>query len=130
MKSSLSIAIQTIEPSGLLFESEEKPETFPVIADLINAEECRFIGPVRILGRIHRREDLIEVTGSVKITVRLACSRCLNDFETSLSEPFSFTFSQQGPESLSVPQPAEKELTADEFGLIHYPSPLRTNHRR
>jgi len=116
MKSSLSIPIQPIEPSGLSFETDEKPEVFPVIAELVNAGECRFTGPVHIEGKAERTQDLITVTGTVRIEVRLSCSRCLKDFGTSLSETFSLTFSQKVP----LAEPVEKELTADEIGLIRF----------
>lgn len=120
MKSPLRIAIQSIEPSGLSFETEERPETFPVIADLIAAGECRFTGPVRIAGRADRARELIDVNATVRADIRLSCSRCLNDFQTVLSENFSVTFSQERPQPDNVPEPVEKELTADEFGLIRF----------
>jgi uncharacterized protein len=120
MKSPLCISIQAIEPSGLSFEFEVRAETFPVIADLIDSGECRFTGPVHIEGRADRTQDLIEVIGSIRAGIRLSCSRCLNEFETVLSEDFALTFSQERPQPDSVPEPAEKELTADEFGMVYF----------
>lgn len=120
MTSSIILSIQALEPFGHSFESEERPEAFPVIAELAETGECRFIGPIRIAGRAHRTEDLIAVTGTVRIDIRLSCSRCLKDFEMSLSEDFSVTFSRQIPRPDGTPQPAEKELTADDFGLVHF----------
>ncbi len=120
MTSSLSIPIQSMEPSGLSFESEENPESFPVIAELVKTGECRFTAPIRIAGRADRIQDLIEVSGTVETNVRLSCSRCLADFETTLSESFTLTFRPSTPESAKVVEPAEKELTADESGLIRF----------
>jgi len=128
MKSALHIAVQSIEPSGLSFKTEERPEAFPVISELIAAGECRFTGPVRIVGRADRIQDLIEVKGTVRADIQFSCSRCLNDFETILSENFSVTFRQESSQAENVQQPAEKELTAEELGLIHFRGELIDLH--
>lgn len=120
MKSSLYLAVQSIEPSGLSFETEEKPEIFPVVAELIHTGECRFTDSIRIAGTAHRIQDLFKVTGTVRTGIRLSCSRCLNDVEASLSEKFSLTFSREVPQADPVAEPSEKELTVDEFGLIYF----------
>ena len=120
MTSSLCIPIQSMEPSGLSFQSEENPESFPVIAELVKTDECRFISPIRITGRADRIQDLIEVSGTIETRIRLSCSRCLADFETTLSERYSLTFRWETSEADKTVEPAEKELTADEFGLIRF----------
>lgn len=120
MKSSLTIPVQSIELSGFSLESEEEPETFPVIAGLINSGECRFSGPIQLTVKADRTQDLVIVTGTVKILIRLSCSRCLNDFEMSLSENFSLTYRHEIPQMNRVEESTEKELTADEFGLIYF----------
>jgi uncharacterized protein len=60
------------------------------------------------------------VSGTVRAGVRFSCSRCLKNFETVLSENFSVTFHQERLPSDRDSEPLEKELTADDVGLIHF----------
>lgn len=119
MKDSLIIPVQIIEQAGLSLACEEKPEAFPVFAELIRNGEFVFTAPITIAAEVDRVRNLIKTAGTVKTSIRLLCSRCLNESEIAISGEFSFTFSQEAPKRDDTADAAEKELTAGEIGLIH-----------
>jgi len=121
LKDSLIIPVQTIEQTRLSLACEEKPEAFPVFAELIRNGELVFTGPVTIAAKVDRVQDLIKAAGTVKTSLRIMCSRCLNEFEATMSDEFSFTFSKEIPKKDGTADTGEKELTAGEIGLIHFP---------
>ena len=120
MKDSLFIPIQTIEQTRLSLACEEKPEAFPIIAELIRNGELVLTAPITIAAEVGRVQNLIKAAGTVKTSIRFLCSRCLNEFEIAISSEFSFTFSQEASKRDDTADTAEKELTAGEIGLIHF----------
>jgi uncharacterized protein len=116
----LRIKVDKVEDSGTWFDFQEKPEAFPVIADMIKTKECIFTAPISIHLKGTRIGEIIEVEGNIETCVRLACSRCLNEFETTLESRFDLTFT---PEASAIEDEfieEELELKPEDLALIHY----------
>ncbi len=101
-------------------EFEEKPEAFPVLTNMINTNGCVFLNPIKTRLRAYRIGDIVGVEGYFETAVRLACSRCLSEFETSITSHFTLTYMQENPDRLNKLPDEEVELKPDDIGLIPF----------
>jgi len=114
----LRIRIEEIKEEGLALETEEAPEGFPAVAEIVEAGDCVFLSPLHTRLRLVRVGEMVEVEGSVESIVRLGCGRCLVDFEYPLVGRFALTFAHELPEITDEEGSEEVELSAEEMGLI------------
>ena len=114
------IHIERIKEEGLVLEFEERPESFPVLAEMIQKGECEFVAPVRTALRAIRIDDMVEVEGNIDTSVRLTCGRCLKEFEIPLKTPFALTFAHQGAGTKENYDRDNVELSAEDMGLIYF----------
>jgi uncharacterized protein len=115
------IRVEELMAGKLNIEFEETPETFPVLAEMIDTGICEFLAPLKTALRAQQIGDMVEIEGSISTAVRLSCGRCLQSFETPVESSFTLTYKQTEPnpdESGSGQQ--ELELTAEDMGLIYY----------
>ena len=113
----MRIHLDQIEENGLSLAYSEPAETFPVLAELIQNEECEFTKPVDINLQVNRVSDMVNVTGDLKTTVRLACDRCLGEFNAELESDFSLTYSRDFEEAPEE-DGDELELSPEEMGMM------------
>jgi len=97
-------------------EFEEDAETFPQLHELSRDGECVFLGPVKTHLRIYKVENMVEVAGFVDVEIRMACSRCLDEYQTGIRGDFSLTFTKELPHIDADDD--EVEISAEEMGLI------------
>ncbi|MGD8762917.1 MAG: DUF177 domain-containing protein [Desulfobacteraceae bacterium] len=117
----MRIHLDQLTERELLLEFEEKPETFPVLADMIKQKECDVLVPIKIRLRIYQISDIIEVEGNLETRVRLFCSRCLQAYETQLASRFDLTYTRSIPEDIEASDhQKELELKAQDLGLIFF----------
>ena len=114
------ISVHVIDEAGISLEFKEKPETFPVLAEMTESEDCKFLAPIRTRVRVVRIRHMIEVEGTVETEIHLACSCCLKPFQTPLTDRFSLAFTQEVSADEEQTDPLEKKLSAEEMGLIHF----------
>lgn len=114
----MRINVNQILDDGLFLEFEEKAETFPVLAEIIQSGEYEFLAPLKTSVRAIRVRDIVEVEGSIETRIRLNCSRCLKLFEMPLSSRFALTYTQHLPESAEAEVEEGLELSADEMRTI------------
>lgn len=114
------IRVEDIKGEGLLLDYEEGVEDFPTLVEIEAAGEYGFPSALSIHLRAQRVQEMIEVEGEVGTRVRLSCSRCLKEFETTLTARFSLTYSQELPEVASESDEEEVEISAEEMGLIPF----------
>jgi uncharacterized protein len=113
----MRIRIDDIKENGLTRDLCEAPETFPALADL--DDSAAIVDPLQIHLRAIRVSDFIEVEGSIKTRLRIACSRCLSEFETPLDVPFALTYTRNLPEIDTDAADEEGiEIDAESMGLI------------
>ena len=114
----MRIRIDKIPEHGIFLAFEENPKTFPVVGKIAEDGGCEFISPISFRLRAVRVHELVEVEGKFKTTVRLSCSRCLEDFETTLQSRISLNYTQELPEVFGTAKEEDIELTAQDIGPI------------
>ena len=114
------IHIEQIKDKERAFYFEEKPESFPALANLIKNGECQFLAPVKTHLRASLIRDLVEAEGSIETRVQLACSRCLNDFQYRLQSEFAITYTREIRETDTELTNTEIELRYEDMGLNYF----------
>jgi len=112
------LRIEDIKEKGLTLDFVEDPSEYPVLSEMAKKGEGDFRTEVRTHVRAQRIGDLVEIDGRVETTARLACSRCLQDFEKPLSGGFSLAFVRELPAVHDEEGGEEVEVSAEEMGLV------------
>ena len=115
----MRVHLDQLHQRELLLEFQESPETFPVLADMIEQKECDVLDPIKVRLRVYQVSDIVEVEGDLETRIRLFCSRCLRAFATPLTSRFDLTYTRSisGDSDMSEHQ-QELELKAQDLGLI------------
>jgi uncharacterized protein len=116
----LILHIDQIKSKDLYLDFEEKPEAFPVLAEMIQNRECEFLDPLKVSARAFRIRELFEVEGHFQTRVRLICSRCLKNFDSLLASGFALTYTREAPGLGAEPTEEEVELRVEEIGLMYF----------
>ena len=101
-------------------EYEEQAEAFQVLREMIKTGACSFLKPIKTRLRAYRIGDIVEVEGNFQTDVILECSRCLNEFETTLTSRFALTYWQEPPDNQNKSTGEDVELTPHDIGLIPF----------
>lgn len=112
--------IEQIGAEGLDLRFEEEPLQFPVLAEMINRGECKFLAPIKISLRALRIAERVQVEGDVHTTVGLPCARCLKVFETDLKSHFTLTFTTRLEEVETAADQDELELRPEDINRIYF----------
>lgn len=113
----LTFQWDAIKANGLALDQQLELSRLPELSALEGEGEYRFLSPLSVGLRIDQAGDLLEVTGDIRLTVEVTCSRCLGRFETQLETDFELSLARELP-SVTDEDGTEVELTADEMGLI------------
>ncbi|MCW8858984.1 MAG: DUF177 domain-containing protein [Deltaproteobacteria bacterium] len=89
---------------------------FPELLAIAQQDGPQYKEPLEFYLRFQRTGSLVEVDGRVDAVVRLRCGRCLQIFESSISETFALTFTPQSQET----EEEDLELEVEQLGLITY----------
>jgi len=116
----LLIRIDEIKDDGLALEREAAADSFPALAEVEASGECVFAAPLAIALRVYRVGEMIEVEGAIQTRVRLACGRCLVEYDEPLASRFTLTFARELPDVSDDSEEGEIELSAEEMGLIPF----------
>jgi uncharacterized protein len=114
------IHIEQIKDIERNFTFDEKPGSYPALANLIKNKECEFLAPVRTQLRATRIGDIFEAVGSVQTRIQMACSRCLSDFQFPVQSKFALTYTREVPETDAEMTDTEIELRYEDMGLIYF----------
>ena len=115
----MKIRTDNIPEEELFLEFEESPESFPVLGEMRLAGEAEFISPIKMNLSARLISAIVEIEGTLATSVRIPCSRCLNEFEILLKSSFALTYTQDvygGKAEAGV----EIEITEYATGLIPY----------
>lgn len=93
----MKIRIDELKGRVLHREDTEPVEAFPILAEM-NGVDCTFLTPVEIAVDVRREPDHIRVEGVAGTRIKTACSRCLDEFETSLESRFTIFFREDDAE--------------------------------
>jgi len=116
----LILHIEQIKDKDLFLEFEEELEVFPVIAEMIENRECEFLGPLKIKVKAFKIRDFYEVVGNFQTRIRVTCSRCLKDFDTSMKSDFELTYTKELPGLPEISDEEEVQLKVEEIGLMYF----------
>lgn len=116
----MQIHIDQLIDAELRLEFEEKPENFPVLAEIIKKGEMDFPVPVKTRLRVFRIGDIIEVEGLFETAIRLVCGRCLKEFETQLASEIALTYTRENPALMEDLSRDEIELSPEDAGLMTF----------
>ena len=79
-------------------------------------EEFRIAAPVDLEVEAHKDSNKVRLTGRVRTTLQLACSRCLEPFDVPVDSPIDALFL---PLSSNVGE-GEREIGSDDLGVSYY----------
>jgi uncharacterized protein len=116
----LILHIEQIKDKSLSQNFEENAEAFPVLADMVQNHECEFLEPLKIRIKAFRVRELFEVQGAFQTRIRLTCSRCLKDFDTSFRSDFELTYSKELASITETSVEEEVELRVEDIGLLNF----------
>ena len=119
-KKNLILHVEQIKDKEFFHEFEENPQDFPILAKMVKNREIEFLTPLNIRLKAFRIRELYEVQGTFSTSVRLACSRCLKDFATTLASEFELTYTKEIPGLMDVLDEQEIELKFEEIGLLYF----------
>lgn len=88
----MKIIVDHIQEKPIHLHIEEPAGSFPVLSQMQKAGECSFAGPVMGDVDVVREFDHIRVSGRVKATVSLQCSRCVETYNTDIDSAFTIIF--------------------------------------
>jgi uncharacterized protein len=89
----------------------EEVASYPTLAALQESGECSFLAPLQLRLTVAREYDHIRAEGEVETRVRLACSRCLTEYEAAIVSPFTIFYIP----SVGGSQDEEVELTEQDL---------------
>jgi len=114
----MRIHVDQIKDSGLLLSYAEPAESFSVLSQLERDDECHFLTRIATRLQVTRISDMVKVDGELKTSVRLACDRCLNEFETDLESVFTLTYCRDVSDEPDGED--EVELSPEDLGLLAF----------
>jgi uncharacterized protein len=116
----LTLHIEQIKDKNLLQDFEENAAAFPTLADMVQNHECEFLEPLKISIKAFSVRELFEVRGAFQTRVRLTCSRCLKDFDTSLKAEFELTYTKELASITEASAEEEIELRVEDIGIQYF----------
>ncbi len=112
------ISVDEVKEAGLLLEYEEPLTAFPVLVEIAESGSCQFVGPVTVQIKVFLVHDMVEVEGQATARATFTCSRCLKEFELSVSSDFALTYCRELPQIEVDDHEEGAELSAEDMGLI------------
>ena len=116
----MTLHIEQIKDKNLLQDFEENAEAFPILADMVRNHECEFLEPLKTSIKVFSVRELFEVQGVFQTRIRLTCSRCLKDFDTSLKSEFELTYTKELASITETSVEEEVEMRIADIGLLYF----------
>lgn len=106
----MKIKIDEIPESGLSFDVQDEGRALNEIAG--GTLDFSFLSPVKAHLEISRQGRSLFVSGEIKASIRLICSRCAREFDYPFDAPFSTYYERagKGGERESELKPADLEM--------------------
>ncbi|MDY0189658.1 MAG: DUF177 domain-containing protein [Desulfuromonas sp.] len=112
----MQLQVSDLKKNGLQLRIEKSAASFPVLAQLQQSGECVFLTPVVVDLDADVVGGMVELHGTISVSVELPCSRCLAPCRREISAEFQQTYVEQLPE-VTDDDGQELELTAEDMGL-------------
>ena len=113
----MKVSVNDIKDKVRDLSAVEEVTNYPALTALQESGECAFLAPLRLQLNVAREYDHIRAQGEVETRVRLACSRCLTEYETEIVSSFTIFYvpSASGTQDEEV-ELAEQDLISVPFG--------------
>ena len=111
----MKIVVDHIGEKPTILSAEEGIDSFPVLLEMQQNNECCFTSPVYYNITVVKEYGQIRVSGVVKVSLALTCSRCLEAFSTSIASEFIVYFSEADQDS---PASDEEETELNDVDLV------------
>ena len=112
----MKVRVKDIKDKVLDLSAVEEVADFPALARMQESGECLFLEPVDVRLSISREYDHIRVKGEISTRVRLACSRCLKEYDEGISSSYTVFYL---PAS-NAPLDEEVELLEQDLVSVSY----------
>jgi uncharacterized protein len=112
----MQVSVEEIGSKGLELEHTYTLDELPVLAQLLEDGSIEDISPVVSHVSLHKIAQMIEVSGTAEVTVRMHCSRCLVEQPYDLKIDFHHCYVEELPQVVDEGGD-EVELSAEEMGL-------------
>ena len=116
----MKIEIHHIPSQGLDLDFQRPAHHFIGLKELIQSGECEFQTPLSIHLNVLPVRDFFRITGYIETTIRQACVRCLEIFDSPLTSRFILNYSKQIPKDVHGDDASGIELTAEQIGMIFF----------
>lgn len=116
MKANLS----HLPDSGASLRFVVRPETFPVLQQMIQDQECKVNSPVEIELFLEPIRGTYRAKGKFAFMAELVCSRCLAEYQTRLKGSFSLLYSNQPYQEVRPSPDREIEFKAEDADMISF----------
>lgn len=116
----MRIQVEQLREHGRVFEFSPRADSFPVLRQLAAEGAVVFLGPLRVRLRAARSGEIVTIAGRLESDVRLACSRCLEEFAGPLAADFSLTYLRPPAEPAFDAEEKEREIEPDEIGVVYF----------
>src|SRR5689334_12674623 len=96
------------------YDQVYKPEA---VAAAFSGEHDTFavVSPIELSFDVEKHKDEFQLTGEVRTTVELECSRCTEASQLAVTAPFDLRYRPYTP-----PAPGEREILEEDFGSAVY----------
>ena len=88
----MKIRVDQLKDKPRNLSAVEEVSVYPTLAVVEESGECTFLGPLSVELVAAKEFDHIRVEGRVETRVRLACSRCLAEYEMDIASPFTIFY--------------------------------------
>ncbi len=95
-------------------------KTFQSLLEMNQKKECQFLSPVHLQLRFRWVSDYVEAAGTLETAVRLACSRCLSDYDHALSTAFFAIYHRASDEPVKAFTDEGGEVSEDETDVYSF----------
>lgn len=112
----LRIKVEDIKAKPEIIRVEKLFEDYPALLELSSSGDCEFVAPLKINLTVEREYDHIRVEGAIETSVRMHCSRCLEEFEKDVATSFSLFYNK----TTGAPLDEETELKEEDLHTVFY----------
>ncbi|HOP39719.1 MAG TPA: DUF177 domain-containing protein [Geobacteraceae bacterium] len=111
----MRIRVEGLTDAPLVLSAREPIVDYPALVEAQEDGDCTFLEPLQLDFTVEKGFGRIRVHGRVATRVRLACSRCLVDYDTDLVSTFTVFYTK------SSEMPVEEEVALTEEDLVSAP---------
>lgn len=104
----MKININEIPKDGLTLEEKNAAQVLD-----IERSDIVFTSPIHIIAQVKREQNNVQMQIKVKSKIRIACARCLEDFERVLDKKFEVVHPKGKESVINITQLVREEIVFD-----------------